>query len=54
MTVYLKSDFAPSAKIKAKKITYDVALHNMAIYGVDGKITMVDLANTHIIYVYER
>lgn len=54
MTVYLSSDFAPKAKIKAKKISYDVALHNLVVYGEDGKITVVDLANTHFIYVYGR
>lgn len=54
MTIYLKSDVASSIKIKAKKITFDNALHNFAIYGEDGTITMVDLANTHIIYVYEN
>ena len=53
MIVYLKSDFAPKAKIKANKVSYDVALHNLVVYGEDGKITIVDLANTHFIYIYK-
>lgn len=53
MTVYLKSDFAPTKKINATKIVYDVALHNMAVYGKDG-VTIVDLKNTHMIYAYKE
>ena len=54
MTVYLNSDFAPSKRIKAKKVTYDVATHKLAVWGEDGKVTMVDLANTHFISVYKN
>ena len=52
MTVYLKSDFAPEKEIKAKKVFYDVALQNLAVYHEEGGITMVDLKNTHYIKVY--
>jgi len=54
MTVYLRSDFAPSKKIKATRISYDVALHNFVVYGEDGTITVVDLSNTHFISTYKN
>ena len=50
--VYLKSDFAAAKEIKAKKVFYDVALQNLVVYHEDGKITMVDLKNTHYIKIY--
>ena len=52
MIVYLKSDFAPAKEIKAKKVFYDVALQNLAVYHEEGGITIVDLKNTHYIKVY--